>query len=76
MDTIMLTWTVLARLVIVATLPLLLMAQLPSGKMMVMLVLMGLALLHCHYPSFRWTGITLLLLAWAFNDARLMVRDI
>lgn len=72
----MLTWTVLARLVIVATLPLLLMAQLPSGKMMVMLVLMGLALLHCRYPSFRWTGITLLLLAWAFNDARLMVRDI
>jgi len=72
----MLTWTILARLAIVATLPLLLMARLPSGETILLLVLVGLALLHCAYPPLRLTGITLLFLAWACNDARLMVRDI
>lgn len=72
----MLTWTVLARLAIVATLPLLLMARLPSGEVMWGFLLTGLALLHCPYQPVRLSGITLLLLAWACNDARLMVRDI
>ena len=76
MDMIMLTWTVLARLTIVATLPLLLMARLPSGQMILMFLLTGLALLHSPYQPVRLIGITLLLLSWACYDARLMVRDI
>lgn len=72
----MLTWTVLARLAIVATLPLMLMARLPSGEVMWGFLLTGLALLHCPYQPVRLAGITLLLLAWACNDARLIVRDI
>lgn len=72
----MLTWTVLARLTIVATLPLLLMARLPSGQMILMCLLTGLALLHSPCQPVRLIGITLLLLSWACYDARLMVRDI
>ncbi len=64
----MLTWTFLARLAIVATLPLLLMARLPSGEVMWGFLLTGLALLHCPYQPVRLSGITLLLLAWACND--------
>ncbi|WP_367396217.1 DNA internalization-related competence protein ComEC/Rec2 [Pantoea sp. Ep11b] len=72
----MLTWTVLARLAIAATLPLLLMPSLPSGEVIGALLLTGLLLQHSPYPSIRLVAITLLLLAWACNDARLMVRDI
>ncbi|WP_313652496.1 DNA internalization-related competence protein ComEC/Rec2 [Pantoea sp.] len=72
----MLTWTVLARLAIIATLPLLLMPQLPSGAVTGCLLLAGLLLQHSEYPYVRLVAITLLLLAWVCNDARLMVRDI
>lgn len=72
----MLTWTVLARLAIVATLPLLLIARLPSGEAIVALLFVGVALQHCPYQPARLTGIALLLLAWACHDARVMVQDI
>ena len=73
---IMLTWIVLARLAIVATLPLLLIPKLPSGGVILGGILAGVILLQCHLQSLRITGITLIFLAWASNDARLMVRDI
>jgi len=76
MDTMMLTWTVLARLAIVATLPLLLIARLPSGEAIVALLFVGVALQHCPYQPARLTGIALLFLAWACHDARVMVQDI
>lgn len=72
----MLTWTVLARLIIIATLPLLLIARLPAGEAIFALTIAGTGLLHCPYHPVRLIGISLLLLAWACNDARLMVRDI
>jgi len=72
----MLTWTVLARLAIIATLPLLLMPHLPSGEVTGALLLAGLLLQHGSSLCVRLIAIALLLLAWACNDARLMVRDI
>nr|WP_318269182.1 DNA internalization-related competence protein ComEC/Rec2 [Pantoea agglomerans] len=72
----MLTWTVLARLAIVATLPLLLIARLPSGEAIVALLFVGVAMQHCPYQPARLTGIALLFLAWACHDARVMVQDI
>ncbi|MGD9424297.1 DNA internalization-related competence protein ComEC/Rec2 [Pantoea sp. NSTU24] len=72
----MLTWTVLARLAIIAILPLLLMPHLPSGEVIGALMLAGLLLQYCSYPCVRLIAIALLLLAWACNDARMMVRDI
>lgn len=72
----MLTWIVLARLAVVATLPLLFIARLPSGGIILGLLLTGIVLLHSRPQSLRITGIALIFLAWATNDARLMVRDI
>ncbi|MGK3140841.1 DNA internalization-related competence protein ComEC/Rec2 [Pantoea sp. C2G6] len=72
----MLTWTVLARLAILATLPLLLIARLPAGEALIALLLTGIGLLHTPYHFMRLLGVSLLLLTWAGNDARLMVRDI
>lgn len=72
----MLTWIVLARLAVVATLPLLFIARLPSGGIILGLLLTGIVLLHSRPQSLRIIGIALMFLAWATNDARLMVRDI
>ncbi|WP_312756456.1 DNA internalization-related competence protein ComEC/Rec2 [Pantoea brenneri] len=72
----MLTWMVLARLAIIATLPLLFIARLPSGGVILGLLITGMVLLQSRPQTLRITGIGLLFLAWATNDARLMVRDI
>lgn len=73
---IMLTWMVVARLAIMATLPLLFIARLPAGEIILGLLLAGGVLLQCRLQTLRITGLALLLLAWACNDARLMIRDI
>jgi len=72
----MLTWIVVARLVIIATLPLLLMAQLPSGETIIACLIAGLILLRVNCYPIRLLGLTLLFFSWACNDARMMVRDI
>lgn len=72
----MLTWTALARITIIAALPLLVLPQLPAPGILLALFCAAVVLLQFRIQPIRIAGIALLLLVWMLHDARLIVDDI
>ena len=72
----MLTWTALARITIIAALPLLVLPQLPAPGILLALFCAAVVLLQFRIQPIRTAGIALLLLVWMLHDARLIVDDI
>ncbi|WP_130834584.1 DNA internalization-related competence protein ComEC/Rec2 [[Erwinia] mediterraneensis] len=65
-----LTWTGLARLTLVATLPLLFLPALPGRTLLIVMAAVGLLLIHRDTVYLRLCGYGLLLLVWALIEAR------
>ena len=70
------TWIVLARLMILAALPLGVMAQIPDSVMLVLMVISALLLGLMPTSTLRIIGLALLMCAWAMIEARQMVNTI
>lgn len=70
----MLTWTGLARLTIIATLPLLFIPALPGRFLLLVIATAGLLMIHRMSTGWGMCGYGLLLLVWAFTEA-LQVTD-
>ncbi|NIE69711.1 DNA internalization-related competence protein ComEC/Rec2 [Pantoea sp. Acro-807] len=64
------TWTTGAGIAILATLPLLLLPQIPSGITLAVLTLIAIFLLHWSHKAAVLAGIALLVACWAQGEAR------
>lgn len=63
------TWTTGAGIAILATLPLLLLPQIPSGTTLVILAVVALLLLHLPHKTAALAGLSLLVACWAQGEA-------
>ena len=68
------TWTTGAGIAILATLPLLLLPQIPSGTTLAVLTLIAIFLLHRSHKAAVLAGITLLVACWAQGEARSLLN--
>lgn len=68
------TWTTGAGIAILATLPLLLLPQIPSGITLAVLTLIAIFLLHWSHKAAVLAGITLLVACWAQGEARSLLN--
>lgn len=68
------TWTTGAGIAILATLPLLLLPQIPSGITLAVLTLIAIFLLHRSHKAAVLAGITLLVACWAQGEARSLLN--
>ena len=68
------TWTTGAGIAILATLPLLLLPQIPSGTTLAVLTLIAIFLLHWSHKAAVLAGITLLVACWAQGEARSLLN--
>lgn len=72
----MLTGILLARMAIVAALPLLILPTLPSGSMLIVMAMSALLALRAPYAWLRLAGTGGLLLVWALSAATSSLKDI
>lgn len=68
------TWTTGAGIAILATLPLLLLPQIPSGITLAVLTLIAIFLLHWSHKAAVLAGIALLVACWAQGEARSLLN--
>ncbi|WP_292972267.1 DNA internalization-related competence protein ComEC/Rec2 [Pantoea sp. UBA4549] len=68
------TWTTGAGIAILATLPLLLLPQIPSGTTLIILTVVALLLLHLPHKTAALAGLSLLVACWAQGEARSLLN--
>ncbi|MDL4913386.1 MAG: DNA internalization-related competence protein ComEC/Rec2 [Enterobacterales bacterium endosymbiont of Blomia tropicalis] len=72
----MLTWTVLARMAIIASLPLMVLPQLPTPAILLILACTGFVFLQFTFQPIRMVGVAILLMVWMLNSAQHIKTDI